>query len=485
MPNPYVNKVVQSNGTTLIDISDTTAVAADVASGKSFYSASGQKVLGTGSTGSGEISGLSGKKVVFLGDSIGYGEGNNGHSFVDIISEKGICSSVIKECHSSATVGPYQPWSEAEGYDCLSMIQAQSSNISNADIVFIEYGGNDTYAIDHNLVTLGTINDAASTNTFFGYCRRAIQNVRAINPTVEIYWLFPILYNLPPTPLVSYANGDWMTVTSKAITQVCDDCGVSYYGLYSDLNPVKGAGHVINDAAGHPSEAGHQIIAETVMWGYPYHAFPYRPSRSITLASDGTYDSTFRVLVALLQVGVDVDIRYDGLIFHPQKSDSSYIVFSAVTASGTTETEYVLVVNSSGTAVYSTTRTLTNIPWGGGGGGDDPTPPDPTGYETIYDGDVNVKSSNPNYFQINNVSAVPQQSETWRITWKGVTAEFTSVYSSQINTYYVGNPGVIGGTDDGSGVPVVIYGSTSVQITGVTSDNAGTTAIKIERGTAS
>ena len=155
-------------------------------------------------------------------------------------------------------------------------------------------------------------------------------------------------------------------------------------------------------------------------------------------------------------------------------------------ARGTTETEYVIVINSSGTSVYSTTRTLTNIPWGGGGGGgDDPTPPDPTGYETIYDGDVNVESSSPNYFQINNLSAVPQQSETWRITWKGVTAEFTSVYSSQINTYYVGNPGVIGGTDDGSGVPVVIYGSTSIQITGVTSDNAGTTAIKIERGTAS
>ena len=49
--NPYVNKVQKADGTTIIDISDSTAIASDVASGKYFYLSTGQKVQGTASGG--------------------------------------------------------------------------------------------------------------------------------------------------------------------------------------------------------------------------------------------------------------------------------------------------------------------------------------------------------------------------------------------------------------------------------------------------
>lgn len=56
MPNTYRNKVVV-DGATLIDLTNDTAVAADVASGKYFHLASGERVAGTASGGGGTQAG--------------------------------------------------------------------------------------------------------------------------------------------------------------------------------------------------------------------------------------------------------------------------------------------------------------------------------------------------------------------------------------------------------------------------------------------
>lgn len=56
MPNTYKNKVVY-NGTTLIDLTADTTLAADVAEGKYFHLASGERVQG----------------ALIDGDNLGYG----------------------------------------------------------------------------------------------------------------------------------------------------------------------------------------------------------------------------------------------------------------------------------------------------------------------------------------------------------------------------------------------------------------------------
>ena len=430
-------------------------------------------------TGGGASSGLSGKKVVFLGDSIGYGEGNNDHSFVDIISEKGICSSVIKECHSSATIGPYEPWQQAAGYDCIAMIQTQSTNIANADIVYIEYGGNDSYALETGLITLGTSADASTVTSICGYARKAIENIRAINSTVEIVWLLPFIDDYSLGAIASYVNRDYRIAVTKAIINVCSSLDVTYFGLYSNLNPAKNGAHIINDAAGHPSEAGHEVIADTVIWGYPYLSGPYRPLRTITVTSSGTHDGVFASLILLINQGVDVEARYGGMIFRVKKIDSSSIVFSAVTASGTTETEYVLVITASATTLYSATRSLTSVPWDGGGGGDDPTPdpPTPSGdWETIYENNnVSIHANSDGatgYAWISQLASesIPEGS-SWRITVDDVTNVETASYISQLNQV-----GIVYGESE-----IVFYQNSGGWIAYFPTKSSGTASIKIEK----
>lgn len=84
MANEHINRVdiVRSGSTqTLIDITDTTAVAADVAQGKYFYLATGEKVQGSASSGTGGIT-QDANGYLVLSDTGGGGGGGESWSWM-------------------------------------------------------------------------------------------------------------------------------------------------------------------------------------------------------------------------------------------------------------------------------------------------------------------------------------------------------------------------------------------------------------------
>lgn len=107
-------------------------------------------------------------------------------------------------------------------------------------------------------------------------------------------------------------------------------------------------------------------------------------------------------------------------------------------------------------------------------------------WEEKYDDNAYIVSSSPNYIAINNYSESFGANQTWRVTWGSggtvyVCETQTDSQGTTYDGYYIGNPGVAGGTDDGSGCPFLAYKRSATQLVFATNQSSGTIHLIIEK----
>lgn len=195
-------------------------------------------------------------KAIFFGDSLAVGVGNNDYSYVDILAESGLFESVVKTAQGGTTIGPYSPHgSEADEYCLIRQIERYASDILAADIVFLQFGGNDSIAVMQNGYPLGVAEDTEDTETVCGYAKKALNAIRALNPNARLIYLDP--FDIFGETDQDYK--DFALLARATLIKVVYEFRCGVIDMYSGFN---GQLYVVDDA--HPTTEGHKKIAENV-----------------------------------------------------------------------------------------------------------------------------------------------------------------------------------------------------------------------------
>lgn len=217
-------------------------------------------------------------KLVVFGDSIGEGANNDNYSYVDMLRESGLFTSVIKACVSGATIGPYQTDSNANGYDLLSQIERYASDIQDADMFILEYGGNDVNAVINGTVQMGTVYDDKTVTTVCGYVQKALERLYELNQNASFHWV-----NIMPT--------DWDHVNANTNNDFADNAMLF---MATTIRKCSNAGGFIIHAPYfsypylssdylHPNTAGHKHITALILNGLFGNNYVFPNERVVTL----------------------------------------------------------------------------------------------------------------------------------------------------------------------------------------------------------
>ena len=251
-------------------------------------------------------------KLVVFGDSLGQGSNNGNYSFVDILSESGVFAAVVKACVGSATIGPYQTDSAAAGYDLVSQVESYADDVSAAEIIMLEYGGNDVVAYNAGNVQMGSYSDTAETVSVCGYLAKAMERIRELNPTAKIVWLaaFWDSYDSAKNAVdAGYADA-WLLFQATAI-RTARQYLTGVIPIFDGL----GAGDVSSDGI-HPNTTGHTKITSKILANpLGQNSYP-KLHRDLVLTGDvanGTdlsLDGDYNTIYSLINAGVDVVVMY-------------------------------------------------------------------------------------------------------------------------------------------------------------------------------
>lgn len=274
-------------------------------------------------------------KLVVFGDSLGQGTNNGNYSFVDIISESGVFSDVVKACVGSATIGPYQVDSAAAGYDLVSQVNRYADDVAAAEIIMLEYGGNDVVAYNAGNVQMGAYSDTAETVSVCGYLTKAMERIRELNPTAKIVWLaaFWDSYDSAKNAVdAGYADA-WLLFQATAI-RTARQYLTGVIPIFDGL----GAGDVSSDGI-HPNTTGHTKITSKILANplgqnsYPKLHRDLVLTGDVAAGTDLSLDGDYNTIYSLINAGVDVVAMYGTyggyLMIRPVVWNSYLIQFAA------------------------------------------------------------------------------------------------------------------------------------------------------------
>lgn len=461
MPNPYVNKVELSSGETLIDISDTTAVASDVAQGKYFYAATGEKLQGTATGG-----GTAAISVVDTLDS--HGGTIRTITATDISDTTAIASDVAqgKYFYTSAgvkTTGTASGGSSGQSLtgtftgdnsntaqiqcsfapDVINIYGDLSGDVTNRGVVVITIVKDNTIYALTDSSTSSTMPSPTYYNVITGYNESDSSNPHAtysngvltidmVYTSTSARFLSGITYSYELSTLGSGSGGSSTLITKS----------ISANGTYSASSDSADGYSQVTVAA--PNSYSQSDEGKVVSNG----ALVSQTSQNIT--TNGTYNTTLKnEVVVNVSGGETPSATAHTIYFEFTDSTDATInawyndsfISDAITA--TTPTTYGQKTVDS--------ASLDSVTWY--------TRPTET-WETLWDNVTDFYHDQPNYpyCWISDLGDTPiPLGSLWRVTFDSVEYRLTGYASTHDANYgAIGNPKFLpsGGTDDGSGVPL-------------------------------